>query len=85
MQPLPAAPYEYAEWQKVRVNIDYHVALDKHYYSVPYQLVKQQLDARVTTKTVELIHKSKRGRQSPALVSARPAHHGELAHAQSTS
>ncbi len=60
MQPLPATPYEYAEWKKVRVNIDYHVAIDKHYYSVPYQLVKQQLDARVTNNTVELIHKGKR-------------------------
>ena len=48
MQPLPATPYEYAEWKKVRVNIDYHVAIDKHYYSVPYQLVKQQLEARIT-------------------------------------
>jgi transposase len=60
MQPLPATPYEYAEWKKVRVNIDYHVAIDKHYYSVPYQLVKQQLDARVTATTVELLHKGKR-------------------------
>jgi len=60
MQPLPAAPYQYAEWKKVRVNIDYHVAIDKHYYSVPYQLVKQQLEARVTTNTVELMHKGKR-------------------------
>ena len=60
MRPLPAVPYEYAQWKKVRVNIDYHVAIDKHYYSVPYQLVKQQLDARVTARTVELIHKAKR-------------------------
>ena len=60
MRSLPAAAYEYAEWKKVRVNIDYHVAIDKHYYSVPYQLVKQQLDARVTARTVELIHKGKR-------------------------
>ena len=60
MQPLPANAYEYAEWKKVRVNIDYHVAIDKHYYSVPYQLVKQQLEARITTNTVELLHKGKR-------------------------
>jgi len=60
LQPLPASAYEYAEWKKVRVNIDYHVAIDKHYYSVPYQLVKQQLEARITTNTVELLHKGKR-------------------------
>ncbi|MFQ5982342.1 MAG: IS21 family transposase [Woeseiaceae bacterium] len=60
MRPLPARAYEYAEWKKVRVNIDYHVAIDKHYYSVPYQLVKQELEARVTANTVELLHKGKR-------------------------
>ena len=60
MRALPAAAYEYAEWKKVRVNIDYHIAIEKHYYSVPYQLVKQQLEARVTASTVELFHKAKR-------------------------
>lgn len=60
MSALPGSAYEYAEWKKVRVNIDYHVAVDKHYYSVPYQLVKQQLEARVTSNTVELFCKGKR-------------------------
>ncbi len=60
MQPLPASAYEYAKWKKVRVNIDYHVAIEKHYYSVPYQLVKQQIEARITSNTVELLHKGKR-------------------------
>ncbi len=60
MRALPGSAYEYAEWKQVRVNIDYHVAIDKHYYSVPYQLVKEQLDARLTANTVELFYKSKR-------------------------
>jgi transposase len=42
------------------VNIDYHVEIDGHYYSVPYALVKHQLDARLTTHSVELFHKGKR-------------------------
>ena len=42
------------------MNIDYHVAIDKHYYSVPYQLVKEQLDARITARTVEWLHNGKR-------------------------
>ena len=46
--PLPDRPYEYAEWRKARVNIDYHVAIEGNYYSVPYQLVNQTLDVRVT-------------------------------------
>ena len=60
MRPLPARPYEFAEWKKARVHIDYHVEIDRHYYSVPYQLVKQQLDARFTANTVELFHKGRR-------------------------
>ena len=60
MNPLPGRAYEYAEWKKVRVNIDYHVAIDKHYYSVPYQLVKAELDARIAANTVELFAKGKR-------------------------
>ena len=60
LQPLPLAPYTYAEWKKVRVHIDYHIELDGHYYSVPYQLVKRQLDARLTGETVELFHKGQR-------------------------
>lgn len=53
LKPLPAQAYEYAEWKKARVNIDYHVEVDGHYYSVPYQLGKQQLDVRLTRSTVE--------------------------------
>ena len=60
MRALPPRPYEYAEWKKVRVGIDYHVAVDRHYYSAPYQLVKQQLEARLTAQTVELLHKGRR-------------------------
>jgi len=62
MQSLPVSANEYAEWKKVRVNMDYHVAIDKHYCSVPYQLVKEELDARIAASTVELLHKGKRRR-----------------------
>lgn len=60
LKPLPATRYEFAEWSKPRVNIDYHVEIDKHYYSVPYSLVHEQLDARMTTSTVEILFKGKR-------------------------
>ncbi|NND01451.1 MAG: IS21 family transposase [Acidimicrobiia bacterium] len=63
--PLPAKPYPFATWKKVRVNIDYHVEIERHYYSVPYQLVKMQLDARVTAHTVELLHRGKRVASHP--------------------
>ena len=57
---LPASAYTYAEWKKVRVHMDYHVEFERHYYSVPYQLVKKQLDARITDNTVECFYKNKR-------------------------
>lgn len=60
LQPLPAQPYEYAEWKLVRVNIDYHVEVDGHYYSVPYSLVKQQLEVRLSAQVVELFQKGTR-------------------------
>lgn len=57
---LPPSPYEYAQWKKVTVNIDYHIEVDAHYYSVPFALIRQKLDARITTSTVELFLKSER-------------------------
>ncbi|NEV60323.1 IS21 family transposase [Thiorhodococcus minor] len=60
LRPLPATPYVYATWKRVRVNIDYHVEVDGHYYSVPYALVKQALEVRVTDHTVECFHQRQR-------------------------
>nr|VFJ68313.1 MAG: Transposase [Candidatus Kentron sp. FW] len=65
LKPLPRSAYAYAEWKKVRVNIDYHVELKGHYYSVPYQLVKRELDMRYTANTVECFHKGKRVASHP--------------------
>ena len=60
MKPLPETRYEYAEWEKPKVNIDYHVEVDRHYYSVPHQLRGQVVDARITAATVELLFKGRR-------------------------
>jgi len=60
LKPLPSHPYEYAEWKKARVNVDYHVEVDRHYYSVPHALVGKQLDIRLTATTIECFHRSKR-------------------------
>lgn len=60
LKPLPSGDYQYAECKKVRVNIDYHIEIDSHYYSVPYQLVKEQVEAWLTTNTVEVLFKNRR-------------------------
>ncbi len=60
LKPLPANPYEYAEWKKARVNIDYHIEVERHYYSVPHHLIKRQLDVRMTLSTIECFHNGQR-------------------------
>ena len=60
LAPLPAHRYEYAWWKKVRVNIDYHIEVDQHYYSVPYQLRGKQLEVSVTATTIAVFHKNRR-------------------------
>ncbi|HEX3524345.1 MAG TPA: hypothetical protein VHT52_19935 [Stellaceae bacterium] len=58
--PLPDEPYEYAEWKRCRVNLDYHVEIAKHYYSVPHSLVRQEVEAHITARTVEIFLRGKR-------------------------
>jgi len=60
LKPLPERRYELAEWKKVGVNVDYHVEVDGHYYSVPYTLIRQEVMARYTRTSVELFRKSRR-------------------------
>lgn len=60
LRALPAERFELAEWKKVTANIDYHVAFDGRFYSVPYQLVRQRLDLRATTATIEVLRAGRR-------------------------
>ena len=68
LKPLPAEAFEYCDWKKARVNIDYHVQIDGHLYSVPYSLVRKEVDVRLTARTVEILHLGKR-------VAAHPRNH----------
>ena len=53
MAPLPRQPFEYLEFRMAKVNIDYHVQFSSHYYSVPHQLVREQVEIRgQSTNTV---------------------------------
>jgi len=58
--PLPAHPYEYAEWYKAKVQLNYHIEVDHHYYSVPYRLLHEKLDIRLTATTLEAFRKGER-------------------------
>jgi len=58
--PLPTHPYEYAEWLKARAGFNYHIEVGEHSYSVPFQLLRERLDIRLTATTVEAFHKGER-------------------------
>ena len=60
LKPLPAHRWEHAQWKQAKVNIDYHIELEKHYYSVPYVLAHEVVHARYTSNTVEIFHNNKR-------------------------
>lgn len=88
LRPLPATRYEYAEWVSVRVGTDYHVEVEGHAYSVPYELVGRQLEVRLTAEGVEMLHRSRRvachvrSREAAASTTLRehmPASHRALA------
>ncbi len=60
LKALPREPYEYAAWKQCRAGLDYHVEIDKHYYSVPHTLLRKKLWARFTARTVEVFDNGKR-------------------------
>jgi transposase len=60
LKPLPAARYELADFLHPTVNIDYHVEVLGHYYSVPYELKGQKVEVRLTARLVEALHRGRR-------------------------
>src|SRR5207245_1364211 len=61
LRPLPAEAFVYSDWKVgARVSLDYHIELHGHYYSVPYALIHEHVDARLTATTVEIFHRGQR-------------------------
>ena len=60
LRSLPVTRYEYGDWETHRVNIDYHVEFDNHWYSVPYHLTQQEVEVRATASIVEIFHRGVR-------------------------
>jgi transposase len=60
LKPLPAEPYVFSEWRLRRVGVDYHVEVNDHYYSVPHRLARNEVDVRITARTVEIFAKGVR-------------------------
>jgi transposase len=57
---LPTTPYNYARWKRARVAPDYHIEIAGHYYSVPSKLIREIVETRITSATVEIFHKGQR-------------------------
>jgi transposase len=77
LRPLPVEAYVLATWKKAKVNIDYHIEVDGHYYSVPFHYARQAVDVRLTSNTLEVYHQSKRitsHRRLPDLLQHRGRH-----------
>ena len=60
LAPLPATPFELAEWKQATVQFNYHIAVVKMYYSVPYQYIKDKVDVRITETTIEIFYHHRR-------------------------
>ena len=71
MRPLPADGYVFVEWRHAVVNIDYHIAVDKHFYSVPHRLVRERVEVRLSASLLEVRHDGRRVAMHPQ--SHRPA------------
>lgn len=69
LSPLPCDRYELAVWKKLTPGFNYHIEVDKNFYSVPYEYIKQEMDVRLTTATVEVFFGNLR-------VCSHPRHHG---------
>ena len=65
LAPLPVQPYEFAFWKSARVHIDYHVAFEKHNYSVPHTLIGKEVDIRATEKALEIFYQRRRVASHP--------------------
>jgi hypothetical protein len=57
---LPSERYQFAEWKKAKINIDYHFIFDEHFYSVPWKYIHKSVEIRSTAKTVECFHQGER-------------------------
>ena len=79
LRPLPRSRYELATWKPCRVNIDYHVEVERNWYSVPYQLVHARVEARLTQTTIEVFLAGRRV-ASHARLSGRGRYSTDVAH-----
>jgi len=60
LQQLPDQDWEFAEWRRARVNLDYHIEVHDFLYSVPHTLIRAEVEVRVTARAIEIFHRGRR-------------------------
>ncbi len=60
LQPLPVQEFVLGQWKRAKVNLDYHIEVEGHYYSVPYHLVRCSVDVKVSENLVEIFYEHQR-------------------------
>jgi hypothetical protein len=65
LRALPASDYEFAEWRLARVGLDYHVEIEGFYYSVPHELIRVQVDVRITSRTIDGVRRTRYFKLNP--------------------
>src|SRR5690606_29742091 len=76
LRPLPVVPFEVAEWKYARVHLDYHIEIDKHWYSVPFELVHKEVQVKASERLIEVFYDNQRVASHPR--SAVPYRHSSL-------
>lgn len=71
LKPLPEKPFEYAVWKKALVQYNYHIAYEYNYYSVPYTLLRKEVDLRISQYMIEIFHKGERIASHPRILSGK--------------
>lgn len=67
MKPLPLTPFEPAVWSTAKVPLDYLISDGKNKYSVPFDLIGEQVDIRLTKTTVEVFFHGARVASHPRI------------------
>lgn len=57
---LPSMPFEWGRWKQLKVNLDYHLEVERHYYSVPYCFVRHQVWVKRSERLIEVFYDNQR-------------------------
>lgn len=72
MQPLPTTSFEPAVWSTAKVQNDYLINDGINKYSVPFDLIGENVDIRITNETVEVFFHGSRVASHARLLKAQP-------------